>query len=76
MQSKENDDVEAQQERDIALWKHNIKLSFSAFPEFKDDSGYAIFKQEAKLAFRTVNLKHMIDPTYVVFDQEIHTTPS
>jgi hypothetical protein len=24
------------------------------------------FKQEAKLAFRTVNLKHMINPAYVV----------
>jgi hypothetical protein len=65
VKSKENDDVKAQQERDIALWKCNIKPTFLAFPEFKDDSGYARFKQEAKLAFRMVNLKHMIDPTYI-----------
>ena len=74
IKSKENDNVKAQQERDIALWKHNIKPTFSAFPEFKDDdSFYARFKQEAKLAFRMVNLKHMIDPNYIVINQELHT---
>jgi hypothetical protein len=51
----------------------NIKPTFLAFPEFKDDSSYARFKQEAKLAFRMVNLKHMIDPTYIVVNQELHT---
>ena len=70
--SKENDNVKAQQEKDITLWKHNIKPTFSAFPEFKDDSFYSIFKQESKLAFRMVNLKHMIDPKYVVVNQELH----
>ena len=47
IKSKENDNVEAQQEKDITLWKHNIKPTFSAFPEFKDDSFYSRFKQEA-----------------------------
>jgi hypothetical protein len=53
--------------------KHNMKPMFLALPEFKDDSCYARFKQKAKLAFRTINLKHTINLSYVVTNEELHT---
>ena len=66
----------AQQMSELANCKKSICPSFNAFPEFRDEVFWVRTKENFESMFKALSLQHLIDPTYVPSNDELHKLQS
>jgi hypothetical protein len=66
----------AQQLTELANWKKSIHPTLSSFPEFRDEVFWVRTKENFESTFEALNLQHLIDPTYVPSNDELHKLQS
>jgi len=56
----------------LMVWNKLVKLSARDFKPYREDNNWVDYKEAFMIALEAQNLAHLVDPNYVIVDEDLH----